>query len=159
MAVKCWQTAAPMAASGCRPKTATPDLPSRPASRDVVKVSRLVKRADFLRLAKGRRYSTTGLVLQMQPAPVETGGLRIGFTATKKLGNAVVRNRVKRRLREVARLVMPLFAQTGCDYVLIGREATASRVFLALTEDLKLALSKVHTVKAPAGRSNKADEA
>ncbi|MEQ1755293.1 MAG: ribonuclease P protein component [Micropepsaceae bacterium] len=117
-------------------------------------MSRLLKRADFLRLAKGRRYSTAGLVLQMHPAPVSAEGIRLGFTATKKLGNAVVRNRVKRRLRELARQVMPLFAQAGCDYVLIGREATASRLFPALLEDLKLALSKVH-----AGRPKKAEEA
>jgi len=116
-------------------------------------------RADFLRLAKGRRYSTPGLVLQMQPAPDAPDGLRVGFTATKKLGNAVVRNRVKRRLREVARLVLPLFAQAGCDYVLIGREATASRQFPELIEDLKLALSKVHSARAQSGRPKKADDA
>jgi ribonuclease P protein component len=125
----------------------------------VVKVSRLMIRADFLRLAKGRRYSTPGLVLQMQPAPAPMDGLRVGFTATKKLGNAVARNRVKRRLREAARLVLPLFAQAGCDYVLIGREATASRLFPELLDDLKLALSKVHAARAQPERAKKADDA
>jgi ribonuclease P protein component len=116
-------------------------------------MSRLVKRADFLRLAKGQRCATEGLVLQMQPSP-DAGqpGLRAGFTATKKLGNAVVRNRTKRRLREVARLVLPLFAKPGFDYVLIGREATAARPFASLIEDLKRALARVH-----AARPRKAD--
>jgi ribonuclease P protein component len=110
-------------------------------------MSRLEKRADFLRLAKGQRCSTEGLVLQMQPHPDGGAGLRAGFTATKKLGNAVVRNRTKRRLREVARLVLPLFAKPGCDYVLIGREATASRPFASLIEDLKRALARVHAAR------------
>lgn len=116
-------------------------------------MSRLLKRADFLRLAKGRRWSAPGLVLQMAPMPEEADAIRAGFTATKKLGGAVVRNRVKRRLREVARMVLPLYAKPGCDYVLIGREATATRPFPSLIDDLKLALRKVH-----GGRSPKAEE-
>lgn len=119
-------------------------LPEPGTAKDVVKVSRLIKRADFLRLAKGRRYAAPGLVLQMQASPATASELRIGFTATKKLGNAVVRNRVKRRLREVARAVMPGYATNGCDYVLIAREATSKRLYAALIEDLKLALLKVH---------------
>ena len=117
-----------------------------------VKMSRLEKRADFLRLAKGQRCSTDGLVLQMQPRPDQGQGLRVGFTATKKLGNAVMRNRTKRRLREVARLVLPIFAKPGFDYVLIGREATASRPFALLIDDLKRALVRVHS-----GRPRKAE--
>ncbi len=70
--------------------------------------------------------------------------LRVGFTATKKIGDAVTRNRAKRRLKEVARAVLPLYARQGCDYVLIARDATPTRPFAALIEDLKLALLKVH---------------
>ena len=114
-----------------------------------VKVSRLVKRADFLRLARGRKWAAPGLVLQMAPTPEPAGPIRVGFTATKKLGNAVVRNRVKRRLREVARQVLPLLAAPAHDYVLIGREATAERPFNALIEDLKQALRKVHGGRPP----------
>jgi ribonuclease P protein component len=125
----------------------------------VVKVSRLLARADFLRLAKGRRYSTPGLVLQMQPVPDAADGVRVGFTATKKLGNAVVRNRAKRRLREAARIVLPLFAKAGCDYVLIGRDATGTRPFPELLEDLKSALSKVHAARSQGERSKKVDDA
>jgi ribonuclease P protein component len=116
-------------------------------------VSRLIKRADFLRLSRGRKWAAPGLVLQMAPTPEPSTALRIGFTATKKLGNAVVRNRVKRRLREAARQVLPLSGQAGHDYVLIGREATAERPFASLLDDLKLALRKVH-----GGRPPKAEE-
>jgi ribonuclease P protein component len=118
-----------------------------------VKVSRLLKRADFLRLSRGRRWSAPGLILQMAPAPEPSQALRIGFTATKKLGGAVVRNRAKRRLREVARAVLPLLGERGHDYVLVGREATAERPFASLLEDLKQALRKVH-----GGRPPKAEE-
>lgn len=114
-----------------------------------VKVTRLLKRADFLRLSRGRRWSAPGLMLQMAPAPEPSETLRVGFTATKKLGGAVVRNRVKRRLREVARMVLPLLGQQGHDYVLVGREATAERPFAALIEDLKQALRKVHGGRPP----------
>lgn len=108
-------------------------------------MSRLVKRADFLRLAKGRKQVTDGLILQMAPAPEGGEGLRVGFTATKKLGTAVVRNRAKRRLREAARLLLPLYGKPGCDYVLIGRDQTGSRPFERLLGDLKHALSRVHS--------------
>lgn len=123
------------------------------SAASAVKVSRLERRADFLRLARGQRYSAEGLVLQMQPHPGGGQAVRAGFTATKKLGNAVVRNRVKRRLREVVRLVFPLFAKPGFDYVLIGREATVSRPFALLVDDLKRALVRVH-----AARPRKADK-
>jgi ribonuclease P protein component len=63
---------------------------------------------------------------------------------TKKIGNAVVRNRAKRRLREVARAVLPLYGTPGHDYVLIGRDATLTRPFTSLIDDLKQALRKVH---------------
>ena len=63
-------------------------------------------------------------------------GARFGFTATKKLGNAVTRNRIRRRLKEAVRIVAPGRARDGCDYVLIAREAAASRPFAALELDL-----------------------
>lgn len=119
-------------------------------------MSRLKARADFLRLARGRKWSAPGLVLQMDqtPATVEAAGdIRVGFTVTKKVGNAVVRNRAKRRLREAARAVLPLSGRGGCDYVLIGREGTLSRRFADLIQDLEMALRKVH-----GGRSRKAEE-
>ena len=118
-----------------------------------VKVSRLKKRADFLRLARSRKWAATGLVLQMAPTPEPNDEARAGFTVTKKVGNAVVRNRARRRLREAARAVLPLYASAGHDYVLIAREATPVRPFAALIDDLKQALRKVH-----GGRSPKAEK-
>ena len=143
-----------MAVSACRLKSKKNARVSAPGTPPTpVKVSRLLKRADFLRLSRGRRWSAPGLVLQMDPTPDPTPDIRVGFTATKKLGNAVVRNRVKRRLREAARAVLPLLGSSGHDYVLIGREATAERPYAALIDDLKQALRKVH-----GGRPPKAEE-
>ena len=120
-------------------------------------MSRLIKRADFLRLNRGRKWATGGVVLQSAETPSVNEqspvGIRLGFTVTKKVGNAVVRNRAKRRLREAARAVLPLYATPGYDYVLIGRDATLTRPFSSLVEDLKLALRKVH-----GGRPPKAEE-
>ena len=138
-----------MGASASRPDAIT----ASPPSRDKVKVSRLTKRADFLRLARARKWAAPGLVLQMAETPTPSAEARAGFTVTKKIGNAVVRNRARRRLREVASAVLPLYGAPGCDYVLIAREATPVRPFVSLIEDLKQALRKVH-----GGRSPRAEE-
>ena len=69
---------------------------------------------------------------------------RVGFTCTKKLGNAVMRNRIRRRLKEAARLALADVARTGFDYVLIGREGSATRGFDALKNDIISAVSKLH---------------
>ncbi len=102
---------------------------------------RLKRRAEFLRAAqKGRKAAMPGLVLQVLPRGDEAP-LRVGFTVTKKVGNAVVRNRVRRRLREVARLLLPAMGLRGADLVLIGRDATRSRDFARLGDDLRRALA------------------
>jgi ribonuclease P protein component len=111
----------------------------------------LRKRADFLRAARARRQGTKGMMVQARKrapneAIGEATGIRVGFTCTKKVGNAVARNRAKRRLREAARLVLPSLGRDGWDYVLIGRrDATAARPFNALQDDLRYALKKLHT--------------
>ena len=69
--------------------------------------------------------------------------IRIGFTATKRIGGAVERNRAKRRLREAARLIAPLHAQPGCDYVFIARGGTRSRAWDRLLDDMKSALIRL----------------
>jgi ribonuclease P protein component len=69
--------------------------------------------------------------------------VRIGFTATRKIGGAVVRNRAKRRLREAARILAPLHAEAGCDYVFIARGGTASRPWARLLDDMKTALIRL----------------
>jgi ribonuclease P protein component len=95
-----------------------------------------------LRVAsKGRKAATHGLVLQALSRD-DQGPLRVGFTVTKKIGNAVVRNRTRRRLKEAARLELADQQLTGADLVLIGREATRGREFLQLRDDIRRALRK-----------------
>ncbi|HAJ48652.1 MAG TPA: ribonuclease P protein component [Alphaproteobacteria bacterium] len=136
-----------MAARSSRPKATS--APPPPSEAPVAKgsIARLKQRSDFLRVAQGQRWTTPAFVLQMRTAPDGSppAQIRVGFTATKKLGNAVVRNRVKRRLRAAAQAVMPLHGRPGHDYVLVGREAALARVFTALTQDLIFALARVHT--------------
>lgn len=106
----------------------------------------LSKRRDFLAAARGKRVSEPAFSLQMRRRhPGEADGIRVGFTCSKKVGNAVARNKAKRRLREAARMILPAGGQRDADYVLVGRrDVTAARPFDALCEDLRRALSKVH---------------
>ena len=113
----------------------------------VASVARLPKRADFLRVAaQKRRWAAPGLVLQVAPRPDDVklpeGNLRVGFTATRKVGNAVKRNRSRRRLRAAVDRVMTRSARADCDYVVIVRAATAQRPFAKLVSDLEVALKK-----------------
>jgi len=103
-------------------------------------------RSDFLRAAQARRQGTPGFMLQARDRRDASGLMRVGYTCSKKLGNAVARNRAKRRLREIARALLPRLGQAGWDYVLVGRpKATADREFAALLTDLEVALTKVHS--------------
>ena len=118
----------------------------------------LKKRSEFLAVAgTNRRYTTPGLVLQARPISnddrqVEAEGakacpartaVRVGFTATKKLGNAVIRNRAKRRLREAARLVLAERTADGAELVLVARRETGDMDFAALRQNLAQALDEV----------------
>ncbi len=105
----------------------------------------LRKRADFLRAASARRQGVPGFLLQARQRDDGDAALRVGYTCSKKLGNAVMRNRAKRRLREIARALMPALGRPGWDYVLVGRPgATAERPFEDLLADLRNALLKIH---------------
>ena len=106
-------------------------------------MKRLTRRQDFLAAAKAVTWGTPGFVIQARDRKDE-GEPRIGFTCTKKLGNAVARNRIKRRLREIVRLSFGPVAQASYDYVLVGRSAAATRDFKKLQADLISASSKIH---------------
>ena len=86
-----------------------------------------------------------GFVLQAAPAPVDqpVPVVRVGFTVSKKVGNAVIRNRVRRRLREIAREVMPGQARADLDYVLVGRQGALERDFSQMRQELVEALKRL----------------
>ncbi|MBT4953502.1 MAG: ribonuclease P protein component [Rhodobacteraceae bacterium] len=109
-------------------------------------LGKLRVRSDYLAAAQAKRVSTTGFVLQARKR-VEASAPqpRYGITCSKKVGNAVARNRAKRRLRALANSVLPLLGRDGWDYVLIGRaQATVNQPFDMLLENLRFALKKLH---------------
>jgi ribonuclease P protein component len=127
------------------PSGQTADAPG--ASAVSARLEVLKKRADFLRAARAQYKPGPAFVLQArQRRPDEPGGaIRVGFTCSKKVGNAVARNRAKRRLREMARRVLPEAGCAGWDYVLIGRRHdTAARDFALMQDDLRRALRQIH---------------
>ena len=110
----------------------------------------LSKRADFLRAAQARRQAMPGFLLQARRRGDDSADIRVGYTCSKKIGNAVLRNRAKRRLREVARAILPAGGRPGWDYVLVGRPgATVERTFSDLLADMTNALGRVHADRAP----------
>ena len=139
------ETAASPAAPG--PDGGPDGAPALSAALPAVVPVILTRRADFIAASRARRQSRPGLMLQARHrAEGESADpVRIGFTCSKKVGNAVARNRAKRRLREVARAVLPREGKPGWDYVLVAKPgATVDRPFEALLSDLHWALRKVH---------------
>jgi ribonuclease P protein component len=108
----------------------------------------LTRRADFLAANRGLRIARPGLVLLANPNG--GAGMRFGITVTKKIGNAVVRNRMKRRFRALLRELLPTQGLADTDHVLIGREGGIERDFAALREELAAALAR-----AKAGKGDK----
>jgi ribonuclease P protein component len=127
-----------------------------------VTLSVLQRRADFLAANRGLRVARPGFVLLVRPngGPEAASGAglgkRYGITVTKKIGNAVVRNRMKRRFRELLRAALPEQGLPDHDHVLIGREGGVERDFGLLREELAAALSRAAAGKGdPPRRRNK----
>jgi ribonuclease P protein component len=118
-------------------------------------MDRLKTRADFLRAQRGLRRRAASLTLETCPTPAAksaTGRVRVGYTASRKVGGAVERNRAKRRLRAAAAALLPLYGQEGNDYVLVARRETLSRPFDGLLADLASTLKAAQARMAGARR-------
>ena len=103
----------------------------------------LTKRQDFILASRGLKHSCATMIVQIKQNDLAI--IRVGFTCSKKIGNAVVRNRAKRRLRAIAREVLPNLGRVGFDYVLIGRYgSTVSSEFKTLKNDFISALEALH---------------
>ncbi len=115
-------------------------------------IETLTRRADFLRAASARRMGTGSFLVQARARGDAAAMIRIGFTASKKIGNAVARNRAKRRMRALVREVLPAHGQPGWDYVIVAKpQATLSRDFADMRADLTRALAQLHAGR-PDGR-------
>ena len=115
-------------------------------------IGRLKRRADFLRVAAARRkWAAPGLILQAAPQPesTEEASVRVGFTASRKVGNAVKRNRARRRLKALAAEMLTSGVNPGLDLVLIARPATVDRPFDELRRDLQQSLNRVKAARKP----------
>jgi ribonuclease P protein component len=120
--------------SGCAP---------RAGPQDPLRLSALTRRSDFLAANRGRRAPMPGFVLLVRPREDGDPAVRLGITVTKKIGGAVVRNRMKRRFRSLARTILPESGIAGADHVLIGRQGGIERDFGLLRSELESALAKL----------------
>ena len=118
-------------------------------------MDRLRQRADFLAVANGARVNSAAFVLQSLRRD-DSGPIRIGFTVTKKNGNAPERNRIRRRLREVVKRVDCVAMRPHSDYVLVGRRAALTRDFAAMVDDFRNALHRLDRQGAPRARAKAA---
>jgi len=114
-------------------------------------MERLRQRADFLAAASGIKVPATAFVLQARKR-ADNGPVRLGFTVSKKVGNAIERNRVRRRLREIVRLSGARHMQSGHDYVLVGRRAALKVPFDRIAQDFEGALRRLNAGRATAKR-------
>ena len=106
-------------------------------------IERLKKRADFLACAQSASCARGAVVVQARPRADDQPLVRTGFTATKRIGGSVVRNRAKRRMREAARLLAPEFCRPGHDYVFLARGGVTTRAWPRLLDDVKTALLRL----------------
>lgn len=110
-----------------------------------VSVKTLKKRSDFVRMnSSAARFVVSNFILQMmQNNTIAEGDIRVGYTVTKKLGNAIIRNRIKRRLREAARKTIPTHAKPGRNYVFIARHKALKCDFTELVREMEFAFSRI----------------
>jgi ribonuclease P protein component len=130
---KFWQRAVPAVAANCLPNSSN-------APESAMRLMR--SRSQFLAANKGVRAHSPAFVLLMHPRCDDDPAMGIGITVTKKVGNAVVRNRIKRRFRALSRAAMPEFGLPGADHVLIGKIAAKDQPFAEMQADFIRALGK-----------------
>jgi ribonuclease P protein component len=120
------------------------ERPARTRPQEAQRLETIKKRADFLAANRGLRASTPGFVLLVRDREDSDPAMRVGFTVTKKIGGAVVRNRMKRRFRALARDVVPAKGFIGADHVMIARAKAIGRDFELLRKELTNALDRLH---------------
>ncbi len=126
---------------GRRAQGAQPAPRARP--QEAQRLATIRKRADFLAANRGKRATTPGFVLLVRDRKDDDPSIRVGFTVTKKIGGAVVRNRMKRRFRALARELLPAGGVARADHVMIGRSGGIERDFALLRVDLASALGRL----------------
>jgi len=126
---------------GRRPQGA--ERASRPRPQETQRLTTISKRADFIAANSGLRVTTPGFILLVRDRKDSDLGMRVGFTVTKKIGGAVVRNRMKRRFRALARELVPSQGLAGADHVMIGRAKGIEREFGLLRTELAGALDRL----------------
>jgi ribonuclease P protein component len=135
-------------ADGDRRRPQGPDRAPQPRPQEAVRVAKpaigkLRRRADFLAANGALRAPAPGFVLLVRPRGDGDPRIRLGLTVSKKVGNAVIRNRMKRRFRALAAEILPEAGVAGADHVLIGRQSGIERPFADLEADLRKALARV----------------
>lgn len=124
----------------------------------MTKILTFKKRRDFLRVAQGNYVATHNMVLQAAPSLSDTDDIMVGYTATKKIGNAVIRNKSKRRLRAIVASVLKKYALNHIDYVFIARLSTAECDFQELQRDTIYAIKRINKNFIPSPDSTLSEE-